>query len=149
MPLFTRHKDTASPETVAGSPTYDARIDPALSGPDIIGSERLAAQRDLHLFGDKSAPAQEFSHYQQQQPAPLLGQLAGLAGARDQIEQVVSRKQLPPFPGVELGHVPGFHAAPRTDPVLRDFQHFAQTAHLSLGPDDQTNSRMGRRRLGH
>lgn len=153
MGLFSgygRHSDAATPETSAGGPVYDARIDPAINAAEIVGSERLAAQRDLHLWGDKTAPAQQFSNYVQTQPSPLLGGIASLASSRDQIEQIVSRKLLSPFPGVELGHVPGFHNAPRTDPVMPgSVAHLALHAHLGPSRDLVTNMRQGRRRFGH
>ncbi len=135
--------DKASPETVSGSPTYDARIDPAIGAASIIGSERLQQQRDLHLFDSKSAPAEAFSHYTESSPSPLAAQMAGLAMQRDQIETIVSRKALPPFPGVELGHVPAFAASPSTNPVMQPFGHFTHHAH-QVEP-----KRASRRRFGH
>lgn len=149
MRLFApRHTDAASPESSPGGPVYDARIDPAIGAGQIIASERLAAQRDLHLWGDKSAPAQAFSHFYESSPSPLAARMAGLASQRDQIERIVSRKDLPPFPGVELGHVPAFAPAPSTNPILQPFGHFTHHAHLGIHPDTQAHGRAGRRRFG-
>lgn len=144
-----KQTDAVTPASSPGGPVYDARIHPLISGMEIVGSERLQQARNVHLFDDKSAPADLFSHYRSTQPSPLLGNLAGMAAARDQIERVVSRKDLPPFPGVELGHVPGFHAAPRTTPMLRGVEHLHLHAHL--GPERSTvhSEATGRRRFGH
>lgn len=141
--------DAASPETVAGSPTYDARIDPVITSGEIVGSERLQAQRDLHLFYGKSAPAEAFSHAWEATPSPLAAQMAGLANQRDQIERIVQRKDVQPFPGVELGHVPAFAEAPATTPVIQPFEHFAVHAHLGPSRNTQIHARQGRRRFGH
>lgn len=143
FPWQKRAANTDTPESSPGGPVYDARIDPAISAGAIVASERLAAQRDLHLWGDKSAPAQAFSHYFESQPAPLLGNLARLSFQRDQIERVVSRKDLPPFPGVELGHVPAFAAAPSTNPITQPVQHLTHHAH------QVESKRATRLRFGH
>lgn len=142
-PSISRAKDQASPETVAGSPTYDARIDPAITAAEIDSSLRLATQRDLHLFGDKTAPALEFSHYVGTQPAPLTGRMMLLAAQRDQIERVTSRKDYQPYPGVELGHVPAFANSPNTDPVIGSPHHLTHHAH------EVESKRASRRRFGH
>jgi len=150
MALFKRHTDAATPESSPGGPTYDARIDPLITAGEIVGSERLQAARDIHLFDDKSAPARAFSHSYEGSPSPLGVQIASLARSRDQIEQVVSRRMLPPFPGVELGHVPGFHASPRTDPIMPgSLGHLHLHAHLGPSRDLLISGREGRRRFGH
>ncbi len=149
IPLPQKQTDASSPEASHGGPVYDARMDHTITTGEIVGSERLQQQRNIHLFDSKSAPAEAFSHYVSPIPSPLLGQIASLASARDQIERVTSRRDLPPFPGVELGHVPGFHASPSTTPVLGGVAHLTQGAHLNGHPDTQSHSRSGRRRFGH
>jgi hypothetical protein len=130
MALFGRnHTDAASPETSHGGPVYDARIDPAIGGELVAANARLQMQRDLHLLDDKSAPAVAFSHYWETTPAPVVGRLALQAAQRDQVESIVSRKALAPFPGVELGHVPGFHASPSTSPIIQPYSHFGHHSH--------------------
>lgn len=145
LPAFLAQKqsDKASPESSPGGPVYDARIDPVVTAGEIVGSERLQAARDLHLFYGKGAAAQAFSHAWEATPSPLAAQMAGLAAQRDQIERIVSRRDWPPFPGVELGHVPGFHAAPSTNPVLQPFAHFGHHAH------QVESKRATRARFGH
>ena len=141
--ILRRQSDAATPESSPGGPVYDARIDPTVSAGEIVGSERLQAQRDLHLFYGKSAAAEAFSHAWDSQPSALAAQMQGLAQERDQIERIVSRRDWPPFPGVELGHVPGFHAAPSTNPVLQPFAHFGHHAH------QVESKRATRARFGH
>lgn len=139
-----RHSDAVGTEAVAGSPTYDARIDPTISAGDIIGSERLTRARDLYLFYDKTAPASDFSHYWESQPSPLAAQMVGLASSRDAIDRIVSRKDLPPYPGVELGHVPSIQRSPDTAPMLGGSpQHLTHHAH------QLESYRASRRRFGH
>lgn len=144
-----RQTDVSSPSSSPGSPTYDARMDANISPMEIVGSERLQQARNVHLFDGKGAAADLFSHYRHAQPSPLLGQLAGLAATRDQIERVVSRKDMPPFPGVELGHVPGFHASPRMTPVLGGVEHLHLGAHLGETRSTVGREAAGRRRFGH
>jgi hypothetical protein len=144
-----RQSDHSSPESSPGGPTYDARVDHTITAGEIVGSERLQAQRNLHLFDSKSAPAEAFSHAYDSQPSGIAVQIMGLAGARDQIERVVSRKALPPFPGVELGHVPAFANAPHTNPIVQPFDHFAHGAHLGSSRNIIEQGRTGRRRFGH
>lgn len=131
------------PETSAGGPTYDARIDPAINAQEIVGNERLARARDLHLFYEKTAPAQDFSHFVESQPSPLAAQMMGLAASRDAIERIVSRKDLPPFPGVELGHVPSVAPSPSTNPVIGSPFHLTHHAH------QVESKRATRARFGH
>jgi hypothetical protein len=141
--------DKASPETSPGSPTYDARIDPAISGPEILAANRLQQQRDLHLFDSKSAPALAFSNAYASIPSPLAAQMMGLAQQRDQIERVTSRRDLPPFPGVELGHVPAFANSPSSVPVLGGVSHLTHAAHLGSSRNLIEQGRTGRRKFGH
>ena len=138
-----RRTDKTTPESSPGGPVYDARIDPAIGAAQIHADERLAAQVDLHLWGDKTAPAGLYSHYAEQQPSHLAVQVAQLAYSRDQIERIVSRKDLPPYPGVELGHVPAFSRSPSAAPVLGGVQHLRFHAHQVEHP------RTTRARFGH
>lgn len=144
-----RASDASSPEGSHGGPVYDARIDPTITAMDTVGSERLAAQRNLHLFDSKSAPAEAYSHTWDAYPNPLAVQIMGLADQRDQIERIVSRKDLPPFPGVELGHVPAFAPAPSTNPILQPFGHLTHHAHLGSSRNTIESGRTGRRKFGH
>ena len=145
MALFPRkHTDQSSPETSAGSPAYDARIDPANAGVVAEQASRLQVQRDIHLFGHGSAAAMAFSHYWDAQPSPVAVQMMGLASARDQIEAITSRKDAQPFPGVELGHIPSFSSSPYTGPVV---------GHPTLGKTHHAHQiesrRASRARFGH
>lgn len=135
--------DTTAPESSHGGPVYDARIDPAITTADIVSSQRLAVQRNIHLYGEKSAPAEAFSHFTESQPAPMAIYLMGLANQRDQIEKIVQRKDAQPFPGVALGHVPAFAEAPNTNPVMQPFDHFRHNAHQI------ETKKASRRRFGH
>jgi hypothetical protein len=145
-----KHTDASTPESSPGGPTYDARVDPLISGMEIIGSERLQTQRDLHLFDSKSAPAQAFSHAFTGIPGPLLGNLMQLSAQRDLIERVTSRKDYAPFPGVDLGHVPAFSASPQTNPILPgSVAHLAHGAHLGSSRNIIEQGRTGRRKFGH
>lgn len=144
-----KQTDGATPESSHGGPVYDARIDPLITSGEIIGSERLQQQRNLHLFDSKSAPAAAFSHAYQGSPAPLTVQIMGLAAQRDQIERIVSRKDWPPFPGVELGHVPAFAPSPSTNPITPPFGHLTHHAHLGPSRDHQASGRANRKRFGH
>lgn len=118
MPLFRRHNsDLSSPETSAGGPAYDATIDPANADALAVGNLRLATQRNLHFFYDKSAAASAFSHYNEGQPSPTAVVMMGLAAQRDQVLSVADRQWELPFPGVKLGHVPSFSPAPSTNPI--------------------------------
>lgn len=136
------HQDASSPESSPGGPAYDARIDPAVDAPALLTSERLLQARDAHLFYHKTTAAALYSHTFD--PQPLSGELliAQLAAQRDQIEQVVDRKNLPPYPGVSLGHVPGFHRAPDTSPVIGPAGHFRHHAH-HVESQRQTRARFG------
>lgn len=150
-PFATRRQtDAASPESSAGGPVYDARIDPLISAGEIVGSERLQQQRDLHLFDDKTAAARSFSHAWGSTPSDIAVNMMGLAQSRDQIERIVSRKDLPPFPGVELGHVPAFAASPSTNPILHgSVDHLTHGAHLGSSRNTIEQGRTGRRKFGH
>lgn len=143
-----RTKETQTPESSHGGPVYDARIDPVISVGEIVGSERLQAQRNLHLFDSKSAPAEAFTHAYESQPSQMATAMMGLAAQRDQIERIVNRKDWPPFPGVELGHVPGFHPAPHTNPITPPFGHMTHHAHLGSTRNIVESGRTGRRRFG-
>ena len=127
--LGQRLKQGSTPETSPGSPTYDARIDPANAAEQAVGAERLQYQRDLHLFGSKSAAAEAFSHYWEGSPSPTTVAMMGLARQRDLIEWQTSRKAAQPYPGVELGHIPSFSASPSTNPVIGSPQHLRHHAH--------------------
>ena len=130
MSIFSRKTtEHASPETSPGSPTYDAKIDPANAGVVAEQASRLQAQRDLHLFYDKSAAARAFSHAYDSTPSTVAVQMMGLAADRDRIEWQTSRKAAQPYPGVELGHIPSFQASPSTNPVIGNPQHYRHHAH--------------------
>ena len=119
MSLFGRkHTHAATPETSPGSPTYDARIDPANAGQLAVIADRLQVQTDLHLFSSKTAAAEAFSHYWEGQPSVVAVQMMGLSRQRDLIEWQTSRKAAQPYPGVELGHIPSFSASPSTNPII-------------------------------
>lgn len=136
-------KDAATPETSHGGPVYDAAIDPAYAGEESITALRLQAQRDLHLFYDKSAAAQSFSHYSESYPSPITIEMMGLARQRDVIETQVSRKYDLPFPGVELGHLPSVSSSWNVDPVLGGHQHLTHHAH-QVESKRATRARFGR-----
>lgn len=135
-------QDAASPESSHGGPVYDARIDPAVDGPAVLVSERLLQARDAHLFYHKTTAARLYSHAFDPQPAPSVYLVAQLAAQRDQIETVVQRKALPPYPGVALGHVPGFHRAPDTSPVVGHPGPRTHHAHR-VEPSRVTRARFG------
>ena len=130
MGLFNRtHTNAATPETSPGSPTYDARIDPANAGEQAVIAERLQYQSAFHLVGNKSAAAIAFSHYWEGTPSQTTVAMMGLARQRDLIEWQTSRKAAQPYPGVELGHIPSFQASPSTNPVIGNPQHLRHHAH--------------------
>ena len=145
---YRKASDAASPETSPGGPTYPGTFEATISAPDTIGSERLQQQRDLHLFDSKSAAARAYSHAYDSQPSAIAVQMMGLANQRDQIERIVSRKDWPPFPGVELGHVPAFSRSPSTNPVTQPFGHLTHGAHLLGARDTVEAGRQGRKRFG-
>ena len=118
MNLFGKKTHAATPETSAGSPTYDARIDSANAEQRTEQALRLQLQTGLHLFDSKSAPADAFSHYWDSTPSRTAVAMMGLAQQRDLIEWQTSRKAASPFPGVELGHIPSFQRAPDTTPLV-------------------------------
>ena len=125
----TKAKDVASPESSAGGPVYDAKIDPAIA--DALGVEntRLQLQRNYHLFYDKTAAAQAFSHYWESTPSPTALALTGLGEQAAQLNQHFERTWEQPFPGVPLGHVPSFQRAPDTVPTLITDSHMQAKTH--------------------
>ena len=118
MNILGKKSHAATPETSPGSPTYDARIDPANAEPQAEQALRLQLQTGLHLFDSKSAAAQAFSHYWDSTPSRTAVAMMGLAQQRDLIEWQTSRKAASPYPGVELGHIPSFQRSPDTSPVV-------------------------------
>lgn len=100
-----------------GTAAYDATIHPANAAVQSILAGRVEAARNVHLFGDRSAAASVFSHVYEASPNPTAIHFMGLAQHRDLIERQVQRVNDQPFPGVALGHTPGFHAAPNTNPL--------------------------------
>ena len=137
-----RHTDAASPETSAGSPTYDATIHPAQAGEEAVQAGRLQVARDLHLFYGKSAAAEVFSHYREGVPSRATQEMMGLSRQRDLILRASERTWDLPFPGVPLGPVPSFHRAPDTTPAVGPI--LAKTHHAH----QVESRRSSRRRFG-
>jgi len=122
-------RQASGPASSAGGPVYDASYQPADAVELSVAGDRLQQQRDLHLFGDKSAAASAFSNVYESQPSPTVVAMMGLAAQRDQIAIMEARRWELPFPGVQLGNIPSFSASPSTTPVLRGTQHLTHHAH--------------------
>ena len=135
--------DKASPSSSAGSPAYDATIHPAIADTLAVESVRLQQQRNLHLFGSKSAAALAFSHYAEGQPSPTAAAMMGLAAQLDLIVGQADRQWELPFPGVKLGHVPSFAAAPSTNPITPPVGPKSHHAHR-IESRRATRARFGR-----
>ncbi len=112
-----------------GGPVYDATIHPATANIEGSRADRLAFDSGLHFFYGKSAAADVYSHYREQTPNQTAIALMGLSQQFNAISRQVERKNDLPFPGVPLGHTPGFHRSPDTSPVVAPVNHFAQNAH--------------------
>jgi len=114
--------DVSSPETSPGGPAYDAKIDPALAESVAVENTRLQLQKNYHLFYDKTAAAQAFSHYYEATPSPTALAMQGLGEQNAALNAHFDRTWEQPFPGVPLGHVPSFAASPSTNPILGDMK---------------------------
>lgn len=125
-----------------GTAAYDATMHPANAALQSILAGKIQAARDIHLFGDKFESARVYSHVYDAVPSPVAIQMMGLAAARDQIERTVQRVNDLPFPGVPLGHTPGFHAAPNVQQVVGRMAPLGHHSHLTE-PEVMTRRRFG------
>jgi hypothetical protein len=133
----------SGPEAAAGSPTYDASIDPGGAGVESMGAERARIQSGIVLFGHKGAAAEVYSHVYDSQPSDAAVQIMGLAADRDLIQAQVDRKLDLPFPGVVMSPQPSFSRAPDTSPVAQPFDHFRHHAH-QIESKSASRARFGR-----
>ena len=108
----------SSPETSPGGPVAQASIVPANASFEATQAIRLQEQTGLHLFGDKSAAADAFSHRVSDVPNAVSVHFMGLSRQRDVILAHENRQWVEPFVGAHLGPVPAFSKAPPTVPIV-------------------------------
>ncbi len=125
-----KNTQPSGPSSSPGGPVYDAVIDPANAAEVAVVGDVVQHQTNLHLFANKSAAAEAFSHAYQQEPNPTTLALMGLSAERDQLEQTtLTRRAEYPFPGAHLGPVPAFSRSPDTVPIVGSPQHLTHHAH--------------------
>ena len=138
------NKQPSGPAASPGGPVYDAVIDPANAAEVAVVGDVVQHQTNLHLYADKSAAAEAFSHAYQSQPNPTTLALMGLAHERDVLEaSTLTRRAEYPFPGAHLGPVPAFARAPDTTPIMHDVSHLTFHAH-QVESKRQTRRRFSR-----
>lgn len=126
-----------------GTAAYDATIHPANAEYQSVISGRVRHGRDAHHRGDKTTPAEIYSHVYQGSPSPTVVGLMGLAQQRDMIEAQVQRTNDLPFPGVPLGHTPGVHNSPNTAPNAGPIGPVGHHSH-NVESNARTRRRFGR-----
>lgn len=117
------------PEYTGGGPVADPSYHPAAGTPLGAAAARLQEQTGRHLFYDRSAAAEAFSHFRSSVPDPVAVAIMGLAYQRDVIQKAVDRQFETPFYGVPLGPLPSFQASPPTTYVTGSVGHLTHHAH--------------------